>query len=673
MKFTSIHLRCTLYLLFCIIVGNLQAADDIIRVNMKKYKNVTPVQYGFHYEEIGMLGEGGLHAELIRNRGFEESNLPRGLAIKDGLYEAVNPTGNNKNIFQVDPLIGWFVSPESYSPIKISRTDREPLNEQNPHSMLVNVTPDFQEGMNKTAIYNKGFFGMNFVSGNEYRLTFYAKSNANNTAIKVTLTDEHGKSISAENECSFEGRDWKKFNLTLVANADCQRGMLAIIPEKTGRFQLDMVSMYPSDTWDNGKSIFRKDITQNLVDYHPDFLRFPGGCVVHGVNEQTMYHWKETIGDMAKRPGAWSKWAPYYRTDGLGYHEFYELCEYIQADAMYVTPTGMVCTEWAESTGKHTFKQLDVDINYYINDALDAIEYAIGSTDTKWGSERSKNGHPAPFPLKYVEIGNEDFGPVYYERYEKIANAIRSKYPQIIIIANAIIFPDEQDKRKYIADFPNPENVKIFDEHYYQNIDWAKKAHYKMDAYDRKGPDIFIGELGINGQYPKNLLAEGVVKLQVERNGDLRPLMADRPLMRNYDFMAGGRMCPVFLHNSSKSVKTFNYYMCKMLRDNKIDRFYDLKIEQQENVFVTAGRDPETKELVLKIINLDEEEKSVKLEISGLKKSENVSVTELTANRDQMNTPLNPEAVTPKLTIRKISFPASETLPANSFRVYRFK
>lgn len=664
--------NCILFVAVLLSTG-LYASDQSIRINLNKSKKVTPVAYGFHYEEIGMLGEGGLHAELVRNRGFEEATPPKGLAVKDGLYEAVNPTGANKQVFHVDPLIGWTTTPVSYSPIKIERTSRNPLNEKNPHSMQVNITPDFVPESGEAAIHNTGYYGMNVQNGNEYRLSFYVRSSGYNGKLMFQLSDDKGEKISDIQEFQVAGNEWVKHTATLTAQADCKRGMLSIIPDQAGRFQLDMVSMFPADTWDNGKSIFREDIMQNLVDYNPDFLRFPGGCIVHGVNVETMYHWKETIGDISQRPGAWSKWAPFYRTDGLGYHEFYELCEYLNADAMYVTPTGMICTEWVEQTAPRQFKHIHTDIDYYVQDALDAIEYAIGPVDSKWGAERAKNGHPKPFPLKYVEIGNEDFGPEYYPRYEKIATAIKSKYPQIKIIANSIIFREENDKRKYIKDFINPSALEIYDEHYYQTIEWAKQEHYKFDAYDRDGPDLFIGELGIGGRYPKNLLAEGVVKMSMERNGELNPLMADRPLMRNYDFIEGRRMYPVLLHNSSRSVKTFNYYLCKLLRDYKIDRHYQVEVADQQDVFVTAGRDPETNEYIVKIISLADEAKDIKIEIAGLKKNRSVTITELTADADQINTPVSADNVKPKIEQKTMSFPQTEKIAANSFRVYRIK
>ncbi len=656
------------------------ASDIVIKADTKKAKKVKPIEYGFHYEEIGMIGEGGLHAELIRNRGFEEATPPKGLAVKDGLYQdVVNPTGNNKKVFHVDPLIGWTASPASYSPIRIERTLQNPMNENNPHSMLVTITEDITDYKGKAAVYNTGFYGMNFRKGIACHLSFYVKSNGYAGTLSYYLTDENGKPISEAGVVENPGKEWTRYEVTLVPKVDVERGMLSMVPSEAGRFQLDMVSLFPSDTWDNGKSIFRKDIMQNLKEYAPDFIRFPGGCIVHGVNEETMYHWKETIGDIAQRPGAWSKWAPYYRSDGLGYHEFYELCEYLGADAMYVIPTGMVCTEFLEEKGVHQFIHKEADIDYYIQEALDAIEYAIGTTDTRWGSERAKNGHSEPFPLKYVEIGNEDFGPVYYERYDKIYRAIKAEYPQLTLIANSIIFRTENDKRKYLKEFKSPEDIEVYDEHYYQSIEWAVDNHYKFDAYDRSGPDLFIGELGIGGKYPARILAEGIVKLSMERNADLNPLMADRPLMRSYDFLQGQPMVPLLLHTSSVSLKTFNYYLCKMLRDNKIDICYDTKVlgnsgtNASKTLFATIGKNGKTNEYIIKIINLSDQEQSVRLEIPAISREKTVNVTLLTAGEEDFVTPRTPDAVKMQQTEKKVGFPTDEKIAPYSFTVYRVK
>lgn len=645
-----------------------------ITIDINKGKKVSPVKYGFHYEEIGMLGDGGLYAELVRNRGFEEANPPRGMTEKDGIYLGVfRPDEKEKEIYRIDPLVGWIAEPVSYSPVKISRVADFPLNKENPHSILVNVTGDFGDYGRRAVVRNTGYYGMCFREGKKYKLSFYVRSNGYRGTLNFCLSDANGNSISADASFSVTEQEWKKYTAELVATADVDRGMLTIIPEKAGRFQLDMVSLFPADTWDNGKSVFRKDIMQNLVDYAPSFLRFPGGCLVHGVSEGTMYHWKETLGDISRRPGGWSKWEPHYRTDGIGYHEFYELCEYLGADAMYVTSTGMICSGFVHRDRNRVFDHAEVDLDYYIQDALDAIEYAIGAPDTRWGAERARNGHSEPFPLKYVEIGNEDFGPVYYERYDRMYQAIKEKYPQLILIAGSIIGEKFDDKRKYLPEFKSPDRVDVYDEHYYQDVDWAINNYRKFDAYDRRGPALFVGELGLGGKYPQRVLAESIVKMGLERNGDLNPIMADRPLMRNWDFLNRGFMVALLLHNTSHSAKTLKYYLCRMFRDNTIDFCFNTVDCPDINVYATAGKDSKTGDYVIKVLNLSDQNRKIKVKIPAIKKGVVADITVLTAGPDDFVTPERPDAVKPVSKSRKVTFPVSEELGACSFTVYRLK
>ena len=649
------------------------AADYTVTVNTKDAKNITPVTYGFHYEEIGMIGEGGLYAELVRNRGFEEANLPKGFVF-EGEFKS-RPSGLNKQMYLEDPLIGWITTPLTCSNIRMERTVRNPLNEQNPHSMAVTVVDIYGDQFKGSAIHNTGFYGMNFKKGVPLNLSLYMLPLRYKGDLLVRLSDADGKPVSPSVRITPDSKEWKKYEAVLTPDKDEPRGMLTIEPTSPGSFQLDMVSMFPSDTWDNGKSVFRKDIMVNIAEYAPEFIRFPGGCIIHGANEETSYHWKETIGDIAKRPGAWSKWKPNFRSDGLGYHEFYELCEYLGADAMYVTSVGMFCSEFVKKApGHHKFHHQETDVNKYIADVLDAIEYAIGDVDTRWGAERAKNGHPAPFPLKYVEIGNEDFGPVYYEKYHAMYNAIKEKYPQLKLIANSIIFEDEPDKQKYIEDFVSKDEIEIYDEHYYHKVDWAIDNAYKFDSYKRQGIDLFIGELGISGPYPKGMLGEAILKMNLEANGDLNPIMADRPMMRNYDFVAGSRIQPVLMHTSDRSYKTFNYYLCKMLRDNKVKKVYGTTVSSDKDIFATAGLSESGKEIIVKLVNITDHEASVALDLKGISGKKKAEVTTLTADKTQIVTPANPDAVAPVIVDDDIKLPELNVkLPANSFVIYRIK
>lgn len=683
MKKNNFHAAASLCLAAAALLcgANGTHAADKVSVNTKKAKKVQRVEYGWHYEEIGMIGDGGLYAELVRNRNFEEANLPEGLEIKNGIYQDMpNPQQPIKQIYQIDPLVGWLTIPLTNSPIRIRRTADNPLNHNNAHSMQVDVLEDIGANGN-AAIVNVGYYGMAFKQGVGYKLSLYALAKQYDGQIVVALADKNGKPCSAPVAIDLKkGNSWEKYNVLLTASTSVPDGMLRIVPTKKGRLQLDMVSMFPTDTYDGGKSVFRADIVENLKAYRPDFLRFPGGCNIHGVNEETMNHWKKTVGDIAMRPGQWGKWEPHYRSDGLGMHEFFELCEYLGCKAMYVMPVGMACTEWVKRDKDGNFEHKPTDVNYYIQDALDAIEYAIGPTSSKYGAMRAENGHPAPFPLKYVEIGNEDFGPVYYEKYHQIYSALKKRYPQLIYIANSTLNDRQQED---IDKFVDKSEIEVFDEHYYRNVQWAVDNFHRFDHYKRQGIRLYVAELGIMGngvggpvgQYPTAILAEGIFKMALERNADLKPIMADRPLMRNWECINRGELQPMLLNSSTRSVKTFNYYLCKMLRDNTIDVVYDVdNTEGEKSLFVTAGKDTKTGDYIVKIVNLADAPATFTLDMKGAKLTGKVDITTLTATADQRNTPDNPDAVTPK-TERKTCANAmpSITVAGKSFTVYRIK
>jgi alpha-N-arabinofuranosidase len=667
---------------FMLLISTCNNEKESIYVNLKEGKAVSPVIYGWHYEEIGMIGEGGLYAEMVRNRGLEEANPPRGLVVKEGVYANIpDPTGNpRKKVYDIDPLIGWGKL-EGSGTISLERVTVNPLNDQNPHSLQIDIK-DIPEGKD-AGVFNSGFFGMNLREGLEYELSFYARGENYNGALAVRLTDSSGTDLSSVFSITGLEGEWRKYDTILVATGKKADGILLFTPESTGTVWLDMVTLFPGDTWDQGKSVFRSDIMQNLFDYAPEFIRFPGGCLVHGVNVETMYHWKETIGDIAERPGGWSKWSPNYRTDGLGYHEFYELCEYLGADAMYVTPSGLVCTGWVFQDGDsdHYFHP-DVDVQEYIQDCLDAIEYAVGPIDSPWGSKRAENGHPEPFPLKYIEIGNEDFGPMYYKNYDPFYRAIKTAYPDLKIIANSIIgnTPDRTDKRKRLKEFKDVSTVKIFDEHYYKDLSWVIENYHKFDRYDRPGPGLMIGELGIRGEYPLDVLGEAVFMTMVERNADLNPICADRPLMRNWTYVEG-RGNPLYFHTNQMSWKTTNYYQSKMYRDHAQDTWYESVHTLEdgtseisfETLFTSAGKDSRTGDILLKVINLTDRRRTVSLKIGEERLKSLVTVTTLTARNDQKNTQENPFNVTPRVRNLYMKFPSNYTFEPRSFTVFRIK
>ncbi|MFV0377647.1 MAG: alpha-L-arabinofuranosidase C-terminal domain-containing protein [Mangrovibacterium sp.] len=654
---------------------------NVLKIELSTSKKVTPVKYGWHYEEIGMIGEGGLYAEMVRNSAFEEANPPRGLTVENGAYSGIPHEKNNprKKPYVIDPLIGWSTIPGKSTSLKLEVVSSNPLNKNNLHALKIQATND--EGGQTYRVVNKGFFGMFFEQGKLYKLSFYLRNNGFDGQLKVFLGDSEGTAISKVFEPKNLNGEWTKYSAVFEADTTTNEGMLCFIPNGSGNLFLDLVSLFPGDTWDNGRSVFRADIMRNLIDYAPDFLRFPGGCIVHGVNVETMYHWKETIGDIAERPGAWSKWSPNYRTDGLGYHEFYELCEYLHCDAMYVAPSGLVCTAWVnKAEAKDEYDHPKIDVKEYIQDALDAIEYAIGTVDSEWGGKRAANGHPKPFPLKYISVGNEDFGPTYYRNYDAFYRTIKSKYPQLKIIANSIIGQreDEDRKRERIDEFVEPATIEIFDEHYYKNIPWVIDNYFKFDQYKRPGPDMFIGELGIAGKHPLDVLGEAIFMMGVERNADLNPLIADRPLMRNWDFVQG-RGNPLYFVTNKECFKTFNYYMSKLFRDNQLDQWYESaywvdghkQVPGLDYLFSSAGTDPFSGDLIIKVVNLSDKDITSMLDVEGLFGTQKMQITTLDSRGGVNNTPQKPNAIYPEVSERTMDMATPYIFKTKSLTVFR--
>ena len=278
--FKSFTFGIGLFFTLPLVYGNSSSpssSDGTLYINKSKTHKVAPVKYGFHYEEIGMMGEGALHAELIRNRSFEEATPPAGLSVKNGLYENVPaPRVKEKKVFQADPLIGWTTYPLSYTPVFISRTDENPMSGENKYSMLVNVTEDIANHPD-ALILNRGYYGMNLKTDTSYRLSLFLKNRNYSAPLRVFLVDEWGQRVSNVIEVNVGNRDWTKYTGELKPEKNVRRGMFAIQPMSKGQFQIDVVSLFPSDTWNDGKSVFRKDIVQNLKEFSPSFIRFPGG------------------------------------------------------------------------------------------------------------------------------------------------------------------------------------------------------------------------------------------------------------------------------------------------------------------------------------------------------------------------------------------------------------
>jgi Carbohydrate binding domain len=374
---------------------------------------ISPMLYGIFFEDINCSADGGLYAELIRNRNFEDADQPI-------FWSSVNESGRTAAL-EIDK--------------------QAPVSAENLRSLKVTVSGS---GNGCAGVANEGFWGMGITKGEEYDLRLFAKAAAGfRGPVTASLEAKDGTVLARQTLPPF-GAEWKACSVTFKPKSTDPRARLVLSTQTDGAFWLDMVSLFPHHTWKSRPNGLRTDLAGMLSDVKPAFVRFPGGCWVEGDTMATAYRWKQTIGDVSKRRTQHNIWQ-YEATHGIGFLEYLQLCEDLNAEPLFVINCGMSHKEVVP---------LD-KMNEFVQDALDAVEYANGPVTSQWGAVRAKSGHPAPFHLKYMEIGNENGGPAYYERFALFHDAIRAKYPEMHLVANDW------------SGTPNNRPVEIIDEHYY--------------------------------------------------------------------------------------------------------------------------------------------------------------------------------------------------------------
>jgi len=490
---------------------------------------ISPLLFGIFFEDINLSADGGIYPELVRNRSFEDADTLLN-------WEFVSLTGT-------DTASVCIADVQSRPPVP-------PLNAFNRKSLCVKVNGSF-------TLKNYGYWGMNIVQGSNYIFNVAVRSTEGFTSsLNIRVVSSEGKELASGEIKGFD-YGWKYYSVTMTASDSDPKAHLEISGEGNGIFYLDMVSLMPDKTW-KGHGL-RVDLAEAIYALHPKFLRFPGGCWVEGDDFAHMNHWKNTIGSIDTRTPLWNIWG-YNATHGLGYHEYLQLAEDIGAEPLFCINAGISHKEVVPMD----------QMGQWIQDALDAIEYANGPVTSVWGSLRAKNGHPEPFNLKYLEIGNENGQAPYAERWELFVKAIHEKYPDIRLIANEWAGSHPQD--------PMPE---IVDEHYYNNPEWFIWNANKYDSYDRNGPKIFIGEYAVtsntgNGNL-RGAIGEAAWTTGMERNSDVVIMGSYAPLFCN----ANHKAWPVNLINfdSYRWYGLPSYYVQQMFAENQGTVSLPVKIE----------------------------------------------------------------------------------------------
>ena len=554
--------------------------------------------YGVFFEEINHAGDGGLYAELVQNRDFEAHNAPPGGRF--GGNALTTPKGWVERVWFNTDVHAWEVVAEGGAKGSIRLVDETPLNPENRHSMRLVA----RKLGDRLGVANHGYWGMNLRQGAIYDLSLYARTEGSERFdLTVSLESSIGHKVYARKTIAGVGGGWKKYQCSLQPSASDPKGRLVISVSRPGTIWFDVVSLFPRDTYKNRPNGLRPDLVRMIADLKPGFIRFPGGCIVEGIMLSNRFQWKHSIGDIAQRQGTFDLWG-YYNTFGLGFHEYLQLCEDLSADAMYVINAGLSC-----QYRRSEIVSNPVELQPMVQDTLDALEYAMGPATSKWGALCAFSGHPDPFTIKYVEIGNENWGDQYHKNYRIFFDAIKAAYPRVITIAD--------------SQHMGGATIEMADDHYYNNPDFFFDHDGQYDATSRKGPKIYVGEYAVNGGVGrgnlKGALAEAAFLMGLERNADLVQICSYAPLFVNVN----DRSWPVNLieFDTSRVVGRTSYQVQKILSTNRPDEVLKTSVDGQagkREVYALAGIDCKAHEVVLKAVNRSAKPCQVNVRMTGL-------------------------------------------------------
>ena len=635
------------------------AQTAVMDVNTKKAG--APIQntmYGLFFEDINYAADGGLYGELVKNRSFE---FPQ-------------------------HFMGW----QTFG--KVALLNDGPF-ERCPHYVRLSYPGHTDR---RTGLVNEGFFGIGVKKGETYRFTVWARSLKGTAQITVQLIDPSTMGERQEfagAQIKVQNRKWARYEVQLKSPVTMNKAALRIYLNGRNAIDLEHVSLFPVHTFKNRENGMRRDLAQALADQHPGVLRFPGGCIVEGVDLATRYQWKNTIGPVENRPLNENRWEytfphrfypDYFQSYGLGFFEFFQLSEDIGAEPLPVLNVGMSC-QFQNRNNPKAHVPVD-ELKPYIDDCLDLIEFANGDTTTVWGKKRAEMGHPAPFNMKYLGVGNEQWDTLYYERLEPFVKAIRAKYPNIKLIGTS--GPDSEGKMFELGwKAMKQQKVDLVDEHFYRPEAWFLSHGLRYESYDRKGPKVFAGEYACHGKGKKwnhyeTSLYEAAFMTDLERNADVVHMTAYAPLLAHVE---GWQWRPDLIwFDNTRMFKSVSYYVQQMYSTHKGTHVLPLTMagkpvagqEGQNGLFASAVTDKNTGEVIVKVINTSKQEQPVQLNLQGMKGAVQASTLTLShSEMDDENTLDQPEKIVPVKGVAqcesgKKGAVLTDKLPAMSFRIY---
>ncbi len=638
---------------------NAQTNEMIIRTQ-KTGAEIQPTMYGLFFEDINYAADGGLYAELIKNRSFE---FPQN-------------------------LMGW----KSFGHVTVKNDG--PF-ERNPHYVRLS---DPGHEHKRTGLQNEGFFGIGVKKDAEYRFSVWARLPEGGETSKIRVEIINPGSMGEHHaltgkDLEINSTEWKKYELILKPEVTEPKTELRIFLKSKNSVDLEHISLFPVDTWNKHENGLRKDLAQALADIKPGVFRFPGGCIVEGTDLETRYDWKKSVGAVENRPLNENRWhytfqhryyPDYYQSYGLGFYEYFLLSEEIGAEPLPVLNCGLACQYQNNDPSAHVAV---CDLDSYIQDALDLIEFANGDANTEWGKLRAEMGHPAPFNLKFIGIGNEQWGPEYPERLAPFITAIRKAYPDMKIIGSS--GPSSEGKD---FDYLWPEmkklKVDLVDEHFYRPESWFLAQGARYDNYDRKGPKVFAGEYACHGKGKKYnhfnaALLEAAFMTGLERNADIVHMATYAPLFAHVE---GWQWRPDMIwFDNMDCVRTASYYVQQLYALNKGTHTLTLTMnkknvtgaEGQNGLFASAVWDKDRQEYIVKVANTSGQKQPLSLTFDGLGKNDlltNGKCIKLNAaDPDADNTIENPHRIVPGESAVVINGNTFTTeLEPHTFAVYKF-
>ena len=663
--------------LFCLFALSLVASAQthVLDVNTQKLgAPVQPTMYGIFFEDINYAADGGLYAEMVKNRSFE---FPQ-------------------------HLMGW----RAFGNFEVE--DDGPF-ERNPHFVRLKYSGHRDKF---TGLENEGFFGIAVKEGATYRFSLWARCpEGGKSTLEVSFVDndtmgEDQRFATVNVEIS--GKEWKKYTATLKSPRTEPKGALRIfLAGDKATTDVEHISLFPTDTWKGRENGMRKDLAQALFDMHPGVFRFPGGCIVEGTDLSTRYQWKNSVGPVENRPLNENRWhytfghrfyPDYFQSYGLGFFEYFQLCEDFGCEPLPVISCGLSCQfQNPDPTKPGVHVALD-DLDSYIQDALDLVEFANGPVNSKWGKVRAEMGHPEPFNLKFLGVGNEQwdydeahggYGPVFTERLKKFNAALRAKYPTLKLIGTT-----GPNSEGWDFDLLQPRmkelKVDLYDEHYYRNEKWFLSHGLRYDTYDRKGPKVFAGEYACHGDGKKwnhfeTSLYEAAHMTGIERNADIVHMATYAPLFAHVE---GWQWRPdAIWFDNLRSFKSVSYYVQQLYAMNKGTHVLPLTMngkpvagqEGQDGLFASSVFDKTTGEVIVKVVNTSATPQPLSIQLNGMKGVHTAEIITLSHDgMDDENSLDNPEKIIPvegtcQVDAGKKASLLLDDIPAKTFRIYKIK